>query len=149
MEGLGNLISLVALAISLISAYVAYQAKREQRNASRNSAAYTYMAMAERLLESHPELYQLHNIDQAMIDRCGVTPAALLYLTQSFVSADLYHRIENYEGVWLSEYRKNLLSNEKVQQVWESIIDGRLISPSPFTAEVNRCISEVKKLTAK
>jgi len=140
MEIVGIIISGVALVAAFWSAIVSNRAKREQRNAARNAAAYTYLANAEALLKDHGELFQLHNIDEQLLRDCNVTPVELLYLTQSFVSADLYHRIEDYKGIWLSDYRKNLLSNEKVRKVWTLIIRDKLISRSAFTDEVDRYI---------
>jgi hypothetical protein len=138
----GIIFSFIAVIISIVSVVITYQSVKEQRRASKNSAAYTYLISAESMLERHPELFELHNIDQRMMDECGISPIELLYLMESFTSADLYHRIEGDKTVQLSEYRKILLSNPKVRTAWSKIIKHRLISDSPFSNEVDKFIAQ-------
>src|SRR5215216_2820006 len=137
--------STVALIISGIAVFYTYRSVKEQREASRSTAAYTYLAAAETLLEKYPELFELHNIDPKLSDECDVTPPELLYLMQSFVSSDLYHRLGKDRTVTLTDYRKNLLTNEKVQKVWKLIIRDNLLSPSPFSKKVDSFIKEQAK----
>jgi hypothetical protein len=138
--------SAFAVVVSIVSLVISYISIREQRNASKSTAAYAYLATAETLLEHHPELFQLHNIDEKLLDECNVSHVELLYLMQSFVSSDLYHRVGQDKDVTLSDYRKNLLSNQKVQKVWKIIIRDRLISPSRFSNEVDKYIERQESL---
>jgi hypothetical protein len=139
-------ISYIAIAISIFSLIFAWRSIKEQRRASKNSAAYTYLVSAESMMERHPDLFELHNINSEILEECEITPIELLYLMQSFTSADLYHRIERDKKVQLSDYRKNLLSNPKVQKAWSAIIRHKLVSDSLFSIEVDKFIEQHKSI---
>ena len=66
-----------------------------------------------------------------------------MYLAESFAASAFYHRLAGDSKVELTEYRKNLVRNPKVQKVWHSLLRGKFAAPGPFSEAVDHFIQEL------
>jgi hypothetical protein len=142
MEIVGLIVSIIALAVSVISILLAKWAVKEQRRISTITANYAALASADALLEGHEEWLSLFNVDEEVIGKCNLTTKELLYLTVSFNAAELSHRIDGTEPIELGKYRENLLRNEKVQMAWQYIIRDKFSEYDPFVKAVDKFIKQ-------
>lgn len=137
-------VSVISLVVAFASAVIAYLSVREQRRLTTNVTSFTQIAALEMLLEKNPQLLLLHNVDPKALEADGIEMVELVYLAQSFAAADFYHRLAGERPVVLTEYRRNMLKNAKVQRVWEHYIRGRFISAGPYTEAVDMYIREMQ-----
>lgn len=122
MEIISLGVAVVALLISAGATVIAGLALKEQVRITRITANYSAITTADSLLVKHPELLDLYGIDRELMEKHGVQAIEVLYLAESFHAAELYHRIQNSKSIYLSDYRKNMLRNEKVRKAWEHFI---------------------------
>lgn len=78
----------------------------------------------------------------------GIKPVELLYLAKSFHAAELYYRIDGKKPVVISEYRKNLLRNDKVRKALKGFIRNRFAHYAPFIETVDEFIDAEERAVA-
>ena len=142
--GFESILALLAVLISVVSAYLSRRALDAQISISKNTAFFTQKAAAEEYLAQHPELLELHGIEPHMLGSIGITEHEFVYLMQSFNAAELYYQIAGVKTIALSQYRKTLLSNPKVKVAWQNLIRGKLLTESPFTRTVDAYYASVE-----
>lgn len=131
------LVAVASIGIAIFSLRVSQRSLKEQRHVTKYMAAYTYLASAEAMFSDRPDLMRLHGLELKVLEELEVSTEEVIYLINSFTSAELYHRIEGDWPAELTMYRKNLLDSPTVQKVWEQIIRGRFISDGPFSCAVD------------
>ena len=142
------IISGISLVVAIVSATLAYVSVREQQRLSTNITSFSQLASAELLMEKNSDLLKLHNVDPQVLLDNEVTPSELVYVVQSFSAAEFYHRLGRDSVVTLTDYRKNLLKNHKVQMIWKKFVQGRFVACGPFSEAVDDFISNQRSETS-
>lgn len=130
-----TVVAVVSALIALASAWVAWQAMRENRNITKHSSNYSYIAQAEAMIRENPDLLALHGVPPGLLKELGLSPAEATYLIHSFTAGDLYYRIQGTGA--LTTYRKVLLECPKVRAAWKHLIRGRFVSEGTFSEAVD------------
>lgn len=147
MEIAGVIVAIIALIVSVVSAIIAKIALKEQVRVLQLTANYSAIATADALLFNHKELLNLYDVNDELLNECGVTHIELLYLADSFQAAELYYRIDNSNPVILTKYRENFLRNEKIQKAWQKIIRDKFSSYQPFADAVDKFIKSEQTIS--
>jgi hypothetical protein len=128
--------------VTAMNLYVAFYTRRTLINLNKNTALIYQTQRNEQNLSTNPELLALYNLDLEDLEKAGITSQELLFILSDLRQGEIFHRIENYKSKddMLSEYRKNFLSNEKVQIAFIQFIYGRLMSKSEYLDILNKYI---------
>jgi hypothetical protein len=141
---LSIILSVVAVSISILSAFIAKCSLKSQINVSKNAALVSQTQRNEANLAANTELFSLYNIDLNELKQKGITPEELLYIWSDLRQGEIFHRIEGFtKEDMLSDYRTNLLKNEKVQIAFNDFIFGCLMSKSDYTETLKRYIDSL------
>jgi hypothetical protein len=126
------ILTFVAVVVSAIAAFLAKRAIELQSLASQYTALLTQTQLNEQRLSTNPKLLLLYGIDIEELTKDNLSEIELIYILSDFRQGEVFHRIENYTGDMLSDYRSNFLKNAKVQIAFSKYIYGRLMSKSPY-----------------
>ena len=135
-------IAIISAIIAILAAFIALISLIENRRIAKFTENYSLINQAESVMLEHHELLKLHNITEDMLKECDATPEEVIYLCLSINSSNVSSRIQ--KKAILSEYRKNMFTNEKVISIWKKIVRGRLASQdSPFAIALDKYIKEI------
>ena len=145
MIDLGVIIGVISAIIAVIAAGISYRNLREQKRVAKTILNITQISEAESLIFKNPKLLELHNISNDLLKECDANHEEMCYLLLSFNAAQGEYVIEDKKNISLSNYRKNLLKNEKVRKIWKRILSEKMYQESIFTKAVDEYINEVEK----
>lgn len=136
------IITFTAVVVSVIAAFLAKRAIELQSIVSQNAALVTQTQLNEQRLSTNPELLLLYGIEPADLSKDNLSAVDLIYILSDLRQGEVFHRMENYAGNMLSDYRCNFLKSAKVQVAFSKYIYGRLMSKSPYLEVVRIFIEQ-------
>ena len=145
MIDLGIIIGIISAIIAVIAAGISYRYVREQKRVTKINLNITQISEAESLIFKNPKLLELHNVSNDLLKQCDANHEEVCYLLLNFNAAQGEYLVENEKNISLSNYRKNLLNNEKVRKIWKRILRRKMYQKSRFTKAVDEYINEIEK----
>lgn len=136
---------MTALNLAFLVYAILFQAKETERNNEirKWEANYTYVLDAKKLITDHPEILELHGLPTNLPQELGVTPAQVAYVILDLKAADLYYRIDERDPIKMTDYRLNLLKNDKYRKIARScLVDGKLLPESRFTKALSSALTD-------
>jgi len=117
----------------------------ENKRILRYEKNYLFVAQTEMLMIQNPELLELHNIDEKLLEKHNISPKEVVYLAQSFSAGQLFYLIPGVnKNIELTQYRKNMLQNEKVRIIWKKILMDKMLDEGVFIKAVNDYINQIE-----
>jgi hypothetical protein len=142
MEGIVNIATIIIASLAFITSVIAtILAKKSidaQTESAKNSALVAQTQRNEQALISNPDILELYGITKDDLNKAGISAQELLYILSDLRQGEIFHRIEGFRGPFISEYRKNFLTNPKVKIAFESFIRNHLMSDSPYTQAIDQ-----------
>lgn len=137
--------AIVSAIVAVVAAYLTYHNLIENKRILRYEKNYLFVAQTETLMVQNPELLELHNIDKKFLDRYNISSKEVIYLAQSFSAGQLFYLIPNMnKNIELTQYRKNMLQNEKVRIIWKKILMDKMLDEGPFVNAVDDYIEQIE-----
>ena len=140
-----NVLGIVSVIVGTVSAFAAAVAVlvslitwKESKRLAAWTMNFTHLVDAERMLSVKPELLEFHGITKDMMNQCNATPEEIVYLLSSFRAGQEWTKLTGRDAHKLSAYRKNMLDNEKVVNIWQNILYEKIIHSGPFVRAVNQ-----------
>ena len=138
-------IVLTAFAVLLSLLSLIYTAHSSQK--SLEATGYDILAATsqfqESLLKENLGLLTMHGIEDAELEEYGVTQLEVVYVLSELRADLMYFKAVGFDPQEVpTKYRKHMLSNEKFRLIYEKILRNRLITPVPYTCQLDLFIKE-------
>lgn len=140
MDNITISISIFSTFIAAIAVWISTKAVNEQKRISKITINYSLLSQASSLITANPTLLELHNISLDDLKRINVSEQEVVYVLQSIIAAESYYEIEKPKRVdyhTFSDYRRNILLNQKVRLIWTTFMREKLVFASPFVSAVD------------
>lgn len=124
-----TVIAIVAVLISLASLLSTIYLTKKSKHISLTQMNAQLLFDVESNMDG--SLLMLHNISNEVLKNNNITELEAVYIIRSFRAASAYYVLAD-TGQKLSEYRKNLLLNDKVKFMYENILKEKFLDQSVF-----------------
>lgn len=128
--------ALLVSIISFIMAYVSYQSSKRTAMLQVNLDLIT---KGNDLLKDNFSLLELHGVNLEKLKKLNVTKDEFIYILNSFYAGQAFHYINQSPfRVKLTNYRKIMLDNPKVEIAWKEIIRTNLIGVTKYVKAIDK-----------
>jgi len=138
-------VSVVAVVIAAFAAFYTRHSIHSQRMADRWVANHNLFFNVYCMLDTHPELLQLHGITPESLAQNGLSVAEFNYIHLHMEAGSAYYHVAGVKRAKLTEVRQHFLEEPKVRMVWKRYLRDAFFNTShAYSIAVDAYIAQVE-----
>ncbi len=140
-------IALIALIIAIIGAVLALLSFNASKRTAMLQINLDLVSKGNDFLCKNLSLLEFHGVNLKELKELNITEEEFIYILNSFYAGQAFYYIQQpIMKVKLSEYRKKMLENPKVQAAWKKIIRPHLIGETKYVKSIDKFYANLKSI---
>ncbi len=138
-------IAIIALIVALIGTAIALMSYRSSQRTAMLQVNLDLILKGNEQLGKNINLLGLHGVDEIDVKKLNISEAEFLYILNSFYAGQAFYYIKQpFCRIKLSEYRKKMLENPKVEATWKEVIRPNLIGETSYVKAIDKFYAQQK-----